>query len=200
MTKYNVHIYREMRLLFERIEAETLEAAAAIAHDKPADHADTIDDSDGETFYACVDVLGDEEYLQSRWIDFEPERHRQPAARMLAALRAFIETEAAADECQDWRWEHLEHAFKLAHGAVAEADSRADGLSDSGQPPARFLIQGDRGCQRDRLHVLVDAKFDVAIIRTNDGLVVDVYAKDGSETVASTYAFESQVQEESAAN
>src|SRR5271157_120337 len=35
MTIYNVHIYREMRLVFGGIEADTQETAAAIARDKP---------------------------------------------------------------------------------------------------------------------------------------------------------------------
>ena len=33
MTLYTVHLYREMRLTFERVEADTPEAAAAIARD-----------------------------------------------------------------------------------------------------------------------------------------------------------------------
>ena len=33
------------------------------------------------------------------------------------------------------------------------------------------------------MYVLVDGKFDVAIIRTDEGVVVDVYPKDGFETV-----------------
>src|SRR4051794_31531924 len=60
MTTYNVHIYREMRLVFGGIRAESHEAAATIARDKPTEHADDIADCDGETFYACVDVQGDE--------------------------------------------------------------------------------------------------------------------------------------------
>jgi hypothetical protein len=121
MTKYIVHIYREMRLVFEGIVADSLEAAAAIAHDKPTGDADDIDDCDGETFYACVDVQGDEEYEQSRWIDFEPERQRMAAPKMLEALQAFISADAMAEECGEWKWENLEHAFRLARATVAEA-------------------------------------------------------------------------------
>ena len=43
----------------------------------------------------------------------------------------------------------------------------------------------------------VDGKFDVAIIRTDEGVVVDVYPKEGMETVASTYAFDADVKLES---
>jgi hypothetical protein len=83
MTLYHVHIYREMRLKFQRIEAENPEAAAAIARDKLTSDADDIDDCDGETFAALVDVVGDEHYEQSKTIDFEPELLRKAAAALL---------------------------------------------------------------------------------------------------------------------
>ena len=44
MTIYNIHIYREMRLVYGGIEADSQEAAAAIARDKPTDQADSIED------------------------------------------------------------------------------------------------------------------------------------------------------------
>src|SRR5271166_6703429 len=91
MTIYNVHIYREMRLVFGGIEADSPEAAAAIARDKLTSDADSIDNCDGETFAALVDVAGDEEYRQSRTIDFEPERQRKAAPKLLAALVAVAE-------------------------------------------------------------------------------------------------------------
>lgn len=68
MTIYNVHIIREMRLKFEGIEADTPEAAAVIARDKPTSEADDINDCEGESFSAVVDVEGDEDYVQSRFI------------------------------------------------------------------------------------------------------------------------------------
>ena len=86
MTLYNVNLYREMRLRFERIEARTPEAAAAVARDKPTGDADDLDDCDGETFAALVDVIGDDEYRHSVTIDFEPERLRKAAPDLLAAL------------------------------------------------------------------------------------------------------------------
>lgn len=90
MTTYNIHIYREMRLVFGGIEAGTHEAAASIARDKPTAEADSIDDCEGENLAALVDVAGDEEYAQSRMIDFEPERHRQAAPKLLAALKDLL--------------------------------------------------------------------------------------------------------------
>src|SRR5271165_2005856 len=86
MTHYNVHIYREMRLMFEGIEADSPEAAASIARDKLTSDANLIDDCDGETFAALVDLAGDEDYRHSRGIDFEAERLRKTAPKLLAAL------------------------------------------------------------------------------------------------------------------
>jgi hypothetical protein len=124
MTIYNVHAFREMRLVFGGIEADSHEAAAAIARDKPTQDADSIDDEcDGETIGALVDVAGDEDYAQSRMIDFEPERQRRAAPKLLGALKAFIEADALAEECGEWKWENLDHAFELARGAIAEAEA-----------------------------------------------------------------------------
>ena len=197
---YNVHIYREMRLVFGGIEADTPEAAASIARDKPTDEADSIDDCDGETLGALVDVQGDEEYEHSRFIDFELERLRKAAPRMLAALRAFIEADATAGECHEWKWENLEHAFGLARKALADAEASypppASSVAAPGQP-AHFEIENDPSENSDRVYVMVDGKFDVAIIRTDEGVVVDVYPKTGFETVATTCAFDADVGQES---
>ena len=43
MTTYIVHLYREMRLTFEPVEADTPEAAAAIARDRLTEDADDIE-------------------------------------------------------------------------------------------------------------------------------------------------------------
>ena len=88
MTIYNVHIYREMRLTYERIEADSPEAAALIARDRLSEDADDIEDCDGEDLAALIDVVGDEDHEQSVSIDFESERLRKAATEMLAALQA----------------------------------------------------------------------------------------------------------------
>jgi hypothetical protein len=86
MTLYDVHLYREMRLFYERIEADSPEAAAAIARDRLTEDADDIKDCDGENLGALVDVAGDDGYEHSRMIDFEAERLRKAAPEMLEAL------------------------------------------------------------------------------------------------------------------
>src|SRR5512135_1842004 len=112
MTTYNVHIHREMRLVFGGIEAAFHEEAAAIARDKATEYADEFDDCDGDTFYALVDVHSDKQHEQSRFIDFEPERLRLAAPKLLRACRMVID-----------RWDHgdLEEAAWACAAAVAEA-------------------------------------------------------------------------------
>jgi hypothetical protein len=88
MTIFNVHIDREVRLVFEGIEADSNEEAAAIACDKHPAAADDIDNCDGETFSAQVDAAGEQHPTVT--IDFEPERQRRAAAKMLAALKDLL--------------------------------------------------------------------------------------------------------------
>ena len=91
MTIYNVHIYREMRLTYADIEADTPEAAAAIAAEKPTDDADNIEDCEGETLSALVDVAGDEDFSRSVALEFEGERIRKAASPLLAGLQGIID-------------------------------------------------------------------------------------------------------------
>lgn len=72
MPTYNVHIYREMRLYYPGVEADTPEHAAEFASDLSTDMAAFCDDCDGQTLAALVDLDGDEEFVNSRLIDFLP--------------------------------------------------------------------------------------------------------------------------------
>ena len=126
MTRYSVHIYREMRLVYVDIEADTPEAAAAIASGKPTDDADNIEDCEGRNLTALIDVVGDEDFSQSVTIDFEPERQRAAASTLLAALEAvlpFAESERASlFEC--WRRDGesaLELEAERCAGAIEKA-------------------------------------------------------------------------------
>jgi len=56
MTLYHVHLYREMRLYFPGVEADTPEQAARIAADRPTFDAEHIEDCNGETLAALIDV------------------------------------------------------------------------------------------------------------------------------------------------
>lgn len=86
---YHVHIYREMRLYFPRISAPSAEEAAQLAESRPTDEAESVEDCDGETLAALVDVDGDAEYALSRIVDFEPTRLRHSASVLVAALSRF---------------------------------------------------------------------------------------------------------------
>jgi len=91
MNQYIVHIYREMRLTFADIEADTPEDAAAIAGGKPTDDADNIEDCEGENLSALVDTAGNEDYSQMVTIDFAVERIRKAALKLLTALDDIID-------------------------------------------------------------------------------------------------------------
>ena len=94
-------------------------------------------------------------------------------------------------------------AYREAIGAIAKAETAFPPLEPSAPGPVqplRFEIEHDPAENSDRVYVMVDGKFDVAIIRTDEGVVVDVYPKDGFETVATTYALDSDVEQESSAN
>lgn len=193
MTKYNVHLYREMRLLFQGIEADTPDAAAALAREKPTRDADDIEDCNGEDLGALIDVAGDADYEQSVTIDFDGERQRKAAPRLLSALKA---CELQLGEYVRWHHAHaggcsveIESAWEKARDAIAAASTA--GIAPTCRPPSRFEFTDEPQESSDRAYVLVDGLFDVAIIRTDEGLVVDVYPRHGPDAIASTYAFAS---------
>jgi len=78
MPTYQVHIYREMRLVFPDIAARTADEAAQTAAALPAEAAQALEDCDGENLAALVLVSGHEEGQRSRLIDFDPVRAMAP--------------------------------------------------------------------------------------------------------------------------
>jgi hypothetical protein len=114
---------------------------------------------------------------------------------------------ASLEQCAVLLADYEEHpgeegiAYRAAMAAIAEAKNA--GIPSNpipAKPPSRFEIEHDPAENSDRVYVLVDGKFDVAIIRTGEGVVVDVYPKDGFDTVATTYAYDSDVEQESSTN
>ncbi|MDY3551445.1 hypothetical protein R5W24_000521 [Gemmata sp. JC717] len=85
---YTVYVYREMRLRFDGIQAESPEQAAEQAKDLSLKVADEIDECEGETLAALVDLDSDEQHEQSRTIDFEAGRMLKAEPKLLAALTA----------------------------------------------------------------------------------------------------------------
>lgn len=86
MTKYNVHIFREMRLYYPGIEAESHAEAAEIASKMDTCEAGEAEDCNGEDLSAMVDVEGDEEFAKTELINFEPQRLLDVAPKLLEAL------------------------------------------------------------------------------------------------------------------
>src|ERR1700722_13000569 len=87
MTLYNVHIYRETKLRFDGIEADSPEGAANIARDGLTEDADDMDECDGETSAALVDVVGDEHFTQSRLIEFDPPGNTAEKPTVVVTVR-----------------------------------------------------------------------------------------------------------------
>jgi hypothetical protein len=75
MPIYNVHLYRELKLYYPGIEADTPEAAANTASGNSTESAASIEDCDGADIAALVDLQGDEEHLHSKVIDFATVTH-----------------------------------------------------------------------------------------------------------------------------
>jgi len=111
-----------------------------------------------------------------------------------AAEAGTIRIEVAGGVVQDvsnvppgWVYEIIDHDnLESKSETVASAASNI---------PGRFEIEHNPQENPDRVYVLVDGEFDVAIIRTGEGVVVDIYPKDGVEPIASTYAFNSHAHE-----
>lgn len=140
MPLYHVHLYREMRLKYERIEAATPEAAAAIARDKITGDADLIDDEcDGETFAALVDLVDDEQFEHSVTIDFEPEHLRKAAPSLLEALIAVLPyARAEAEGLEGFRRddEAVAQEADRAWTAVEQADALLGTIPHSARRPS----------------------------------------------------------------
>ena len=73
MPKFNVYLYKAVRIRLEDIEADTQEQAARIA-DEQLDMRDSLcrsafEDEEVEALGALVDVQGDEEFDESRYFE-----------------------------------------------------------------------------------------------------------------------------------
>jgi len=72
MPTFNVHLYREMRLPFLGVEADTPEQAAKMVAEYPSEKAASYEDCESVTLAALVDLAGDKDYSQSVTIDLDP--------------------------------------------------------------------------------------------------------------------------------
>lgn len=133
MPNYRVHIYREMRLVFDHIEAETPQQAAHLAAERHSDDCDHWSDCEGTTLAALVDLNGttaEGEEQDAVAVDFEDGRFLKSGRRLLAALSAvLLELDAEIEQrrhggnAEDWT--ALQRISDEGHGAVREAKGGA---------------------------------------------------------------------------
>jgi hypothetical protein len=132
MPTYNVHIYREMRILYQGVRAPTPEAAAESCRDFPSDAGCDPVDCDGQTFAAVVDLPGDNGlYHRSKDILFEEGRLRYAAPKLLTALKGTL---FALDENKDGSGPSKQTAIANARAAIVEAEPA--GISPAPGEPA----------------------------------------------------------------
>jgi hypothetical protein len=205
MTKYTVHLYRKMELTFVGILAETPQAAAEIAAGRQTDEADNVEDCTGANLAAVVDVSGYEDVCPSVTIDFAGERQRKAAAALLEALEGvlvYAENEALSLEAHKDSPEAVAEAERAwqAVEAAQTAVALAKPLIPPLVPPAlsRFEIENDPLDNPNRAYVLVDGKFDVAITRTDDSIVIKVYPRDWIDPIDTLTVWDAEVAEASA--
>ena len=113
MPKYRVHIYREMRLVFENVEAETPEAAAHIAADRHFDDCDDWSDCEGTTLSALVDLDGATDAGEEQdgvLVDFEDGRLLKASRKLLNACNA----------ARNWLAEYETGPDSGLHGLLAQ--------------------------------------------------------------------------------
>jgi hypothetical protein len=129
MPKFRVHVYREMRIVFDNIEAHAPHAAAELAASKQFDDRDDFDDCEGATLAALVDEEGQED---GTLIDFENGRLLRAAPKLLKALANLlpeidseIEQRQHSGNAEDWV--ELQRMSDAAHIAVREATEAATG-------------------------------------------------------------------------
>jgi hypothetical protein len=181
------------------VQANTPEQALEIARqqvdDEPAEEGDMgypwdtfrVCDSGNNELLTCRQPRGAFDHSPG-----EPERLRPSTSKLLDALKI-------AEGFVQWAMEHGADPTATANALTfirsAIAGEEGDCCIAPAQP-VRFLFTHEPEENPDRAYVLVDGKFDVAIIRTDEGIVVDVYPAHGFETIATTYAFDSDAEEQ----
>jgi hypothetical protein len=127
MPKYKVHVYREMRIVFDNIEADSVEAAAKVAAIKHFDERDDFSDCEGVNLSALVDQQGEPD---GTLIDFEDGRMLRVSEKLLATVRkllpeidAEVEQREHGGNAEDWN--ALKCLSDEAHAVVREATGAA---------------------------------------------------------------------------
>src|ERR1019366_5042748 len=114
--QYRVHLYREMRLVFDGIEAETPEAAAHIAGEKHFDDCDDWNDCEGANSAALVDYAPHDGIM----VHFEAGRLLTAGTRLIDMLNRLLreidsEIEHRQHSGNDEDWAYLKTLSDAAH-------------------------------------------------------------------------------------
>ena len=100
---------------------------------------------------------------------------------LVQALRTVVEAESDRDEeSRNFSALRLAYFSTLIDRATAIPDAPFDPAANGIDP--RFEI-GNPTADPNRVYVLVDGLFDVTIIRTDRGIILDVYPADGGDHV-----------------
>lgn len=181
MTRYNIHLYREMRLHFVGIDADGPDEAAAVAARRATDEADDIQDCEGQNHAALVDVEGDDDYEHSVTIEFEGERRRKAASALLASLVAVLPYAQSEAYCLE--------KLKDSPEATAEADRawqaiEAAEAATTAAKAARLIPDGINAHDACRQITEVWSVLDVRSVRPD---LTDAQACAVLESVCRTY-------------
>jgi hypothetical protein len=156
MPKYKVHVYREMRLVFDDIEAATPEKAAETAGEKHFDNCDEWSDCEGQNLYALVDHAPHEGTV----IEFEAGRMLDAGPVMLKALhRAKATIEALQSDIDRFRLEAIgparydvgeaEYNTRETVIAIDEAIAKVAGVSMPPAPARTITVHIEGGLVQD---------------------------------------------------
>lgn len=97
MPKYNVHLYREMRVKYLNVDAATPEEAAQKVKDinpEMCDYETELHECEGQSFGCVVDELdpsGVHSFLNEERVEFEEGKLRDAAPDLLEALEKMAE-------------------------------------------------------------------------------------------------------------
>lgn len=96
MPKYNVHLYREMRVKYFNVEAETPERAAELVRNidpELCDYENETHECEGQSFGAVVDEIDPANpghWTNETPINFDDGKLRDAAPQLLKALRGIF--------------------------------------------------------------------------------------------------------------
>jgi hypothetical protein len=116
MPKYRVHLYREMRIVFDDIEADSAQAAAELASEKHFDDRDGFSDCEGVNLAALVDQEGDPD---GTLIDFKDGRMLRASDSLLSCLKDVLSRFRSCIGGGNGKIEGDDEAIRSAEAAIA---------------------------------------------------------------------------------